>query len=98
APPGAGSRRHGRVGPQPDLPPAQPDGTPRPRHPGALPRRRPRVHRAVDPAGRSAIEAAAPNHVTTVRRFFLDPLSDDELDTLATLLDRLLAGLADTGD
>jgi len=50
------------------------------------------------PAGRSAIEAAAPNHVTTVRRFFLDPLSDDELDTLATLLDRLLAGLADTED
>ena len=36
------------------------------------------------PAGRSAIEAAAPNHVTTVRRFFLDPLSDDELDTLGS--------------
>ena len=50
------------------------------------------------PAGRSAIEAAAPNHVATVRRFFLDPLSDDELDTLATLFDRLLAGLADTED
>jgi DNA-binding MarR family transcriptional regulator len=50
------------------------------------------------PAGRSAIEAAAPNHVATVRRFFLDPLSDDERDTLATLFDRLLAGLADTED
>ena len=48
------------------------------------------------PAGRSAIEAAAPNHVATVRRLFLDPLSDNELDTLATLFDRLLAGLADT--
>jgi DNA-binding MarR family transcriptional regulator len=48
--------------------------------------------------GRSAIETAAPNHVATVRRFFLDPLSDDELDTLVTLLDRLLAGLADTED
>ena len=48
------------------------------------------------PAGRSAIKAAAPNHVATVRRLFLDPLSDDELDTLATLFDRLLAGLADT--
>ncbi|HEY4408746.1 MAG TPA: MarR family transcriptional regulator [Acidimicrobiia bacterium] len=47
------------------------------------------------PTGRSAIEAAAPKHVTTVRRFFIDPLSDDELDTLTTLLDRLLAGLAD---
>jgi DNA-binding MarR family transcriptional regulator len=50
------------------------------------------------PTGRSAIEAAAPNHVTAVRRFFLDPLSDDELDTLATLFDRLLAGLADAED
>jgi DNA-binding MarR family transcriptional regulator len=49
-------------------------------------------------AGRSAIEAAAPNHVATVRHFFLDPLSDDELDTLATLFDRLLAGLAETMD
>lgn len=45
------------------------------------------------PAGRSAIKAAAPKHVATVRRFFLDPLSDEELDTLATLFDRLLAGL-----
>lgn len=50
------------------------------------------------PAGGSAIEAAAPNHVTTVRRLFLDPLSPDELDTLATVFDRLLAGLADTED
>ena len=50
------------------------------------------------PAGRSAIEAAAPNHVATVRRFFLDPLSDDEVDTLATLFNRLLAGLADSED
>jgi len=50
------------------------------------------------PAGRSATEAAAPNHVATVRRFFLDPLSDDELRTLATLFDRLLAGLAETED
>lgn len=46
-------------------------------------------------AGRSAIEAAAPNHVATVRRLFLDPLSDEELDTLAALLDRLLARLAE---
>ena len=45
------------------------------------------------PTGRCAIEAAAPNHVTTVRRFFIDQLSDDEIDTLAALFDRLLAGL-----
>jgi DNA-binding MarR family transcriptional regulator len=48
------------------------------------------------PAGRSAIEATAPKHVTTVRRLFFDHLSDHELDTLTTLFDRLLAGLADS--
>jgi DNA-binding MarR family transcriptional regulator len=48
--------------------------------------------------GRSAIEAAASEHVSTVRRLFFDPLSDDELDTLATLLDRLLAGVAESED
>ena len=46
------------------------------------------------PAGRSAIEAAAPNHVAAVRRLFIDHLSDDEVDTLTALFDRLLAGLA----
>jgi hypothetical protein len=46
------------------------------------------------PAGRSAIEAAAPNHVAAVRRLFIDNLSDDEVDTLTALFDRLLAGLA----
>jgi DNA-binding MarR family transcriptional regulator len=45
-------------------------------------------------AGRASIRAAAPEHVATVRRLFLDPLSDEELDTLAGLFDRLLAGLA----
>ena len=45
------------------------------------------------PAGRCAIEAAAPNHVTTIRRFFIDQLTDDEIDTLAELFGRLLAGL-----
>ena len=45
------------------------------------------------PAGRCAIEAAAPNHVTTVRRFFIDQLTDDEIDTLAELFGKLLAGL-----
>lgn len=46
------------------------------------------------PAGRSAIEAAAPNHVAEVRRLFIDQLSDDEIDTLTALFDRLLSGLA----
>ncbi len=46
------------------------------------------------PAGRSAIEAAAPNHVAEVRRLFIDQLSDDEIDALTALFDRLLSGLA----
>jgi DNA-binding MarR family transcriptional regulator len=49
-------------------------------------------------AGRFAIEAAASEHVSTLRRLFFDPLSDDELDTLAALLDRLLAGVAESED
>ena len=49
-------------------------------------------------AGRSAIEAAAPEHVNTVRRLFFDPLTDDEVKTLATLLERLRAQLAERKD
>ncbi|AXB42195.1 MarR family winged helix-turn-helix transcriptional regulator [Amycolatopsis albispora] len=45
-------------------------------------------------AGREAIEAAAPEHVATVRRYFFDPLSPDEVDQLGHLLGRLLAALA----
>jgi DNA-binding MarR family transcriptional regulator len=48
-------------------------------------------------AGRAAIEAAAPGHVAAVRRYFLDALSDDELDTLVALYDRILAGLPREG-
>ena len=45
------------------------------------------------PAGWAAIEAAAPKHVETVRRHFFDKLSDEELDVLGALIDRLLVGL-----
>ncbi|MFE4330495.1 MULTISPECIES: MarR family winged helix-turn-helix transcriptional regulator [unclassified Streptomyces] len=44
--------------------------------------------------GRAAIEAAAPQHVETVRRYFFDPLSHDEVETLDVLFDRLLASLS----
>ncbi|MFB6713088.1 MULTISPECIES: MarR family winged helix-turn-helix transcriptional regulator [unclassified Streptomyces] len=44
--------------------------------------------------GRAAIEAAAPQHVETVRRYFFDPLSPDEVETLGALFDRLLASLS----
>jgi DNA-binding MarR family transcriptional regulator len=45
------------------------------------------------PAGRDAIENAAPNHVALVRRLFFDPLSDDELEVLGVALDRILTAV-----
>jgi DNA-binding MarR family transcriptional regulator len=44
-------------------------------------------------AGRSAIEAAAPFHVEQVRRWFLSALTPDQLETLTTISDAVLAGL-----
>jgi len=45
-------------------------------------------------AGRAAIEGAAPDHAAATRRYFFDLLSNDELETLATVFDRLLDNLA----
>jgi DNA-binding MarR family transcriptional regulator len=47
----------------------------------------------VTDAGRKAIEAAAPAHVENVQRSFFDLLSNDELETLAAVFDRLLDNL-----
>jgi DNA-binding MarR family transcriptional regulator len=43
--------------------------------------------------GRQAIEDAAPAHAETVQRYFFDMLSQDELDTLAAVFDRVLENL-----
>ncbi|RLL65767.1 MarR family winged helix-turn-helix transcriptional regulator [Streptomyces sp. Z26] len=43
------------------------------------------------PAGHEAIAEAAPVHVDHVRRLFVDALTQDELDTLARLSDRVVA-------
>ncbi|WP_369166214.1 MarR family winged helix-turn-helix transcriptional regulator [Streptomyces sp. AFD10] len=45
------------------------------------------------PAGREAIEEAAPVHVEHVRRLFVEALTQEELDTLARISDRVLAHL-----
>ena len=42
-------------------------------------------------AGRDAIEQAAPDHVETVRRLVIDVLTDEELETLGRLTEKLLA-------
>jgi len=44
-------------------------------------------------AGRKAIEAAAPAHAENVQRYFFDLLSDEELQTLAQVLERVLENL-----
>ncbi|MFI6701248.1 MarR family winged helix-turn-helix transcriptional regulator [Streptomyces sp. NPDC050509] len=43
------------------------------------------------PAGYKAIEDAAPMHVAQVRRLFIDALTQQELDTLARISNRVLA-------
>jgi DNA-binding MarR family transcriptional regulator len=44
-------------------------------------------------AGRRAIEDAAPGHVETVRRYFFDQLSSDEIELMGTVFDRVLGNL-----
>jgi DNA-binding MarR family transcriptional regulator len=50
------------------------------------------------PAGRAAIEKAAPGHVEDVRRNFIDLFTPAELDMLATLNERVLHHLAKDDD
>ena len=45
-------------------------------------------------AGRAAIEGAAPGHVAATRRYFFDLLSNEEVDVLTAVFDRVLANLA----
>ena len=49
---------------------------------------------AVTPAGRAAIEQAAPGHVRAVRRLMFDALSKEEVDRLGTAIDKMLTRLA----
>ncbi len=44
-------------------------------------------------AGRAAVDGVAPEHSEAIRRYFFNPLSSDELATLAAVLDRLLENL-----
>ena len=48
---------------------------------------------AVTPKGCRAIEAAAPGHVATVRRLFIDHVSPEHLDVIADAAERVLAAL-----
>jgi DNA-binding MarR family transcriptional regulator len=45
---------------------------------------------AVTARGRAEIEAAAPGHVATVRRLFIDQLSEQQVDTIAAAAEAVL--------
>jgi DNA-binding MarR family transcriptional regulator len=47
------------------------------------------------PAGRTVLEAAAPSHVDSVRRYLIDVLDRGELRTLGCALGRVVDGLSD---
>jgi DNA-binding MarR family transcriptional regulator len=44
-------------------------------------------------AGRRALEAAAPNHVTSVREHFIDLLTPEQIDTLDAISQRVIERL-----
>jgi DNA-binding MarR family transcriptional regulator len=47
------------------------------------------------PNGRTAIEAAAPGHVETVRRLFIDQLTAEEIETITSIAHRVLGRIAE---
>ena len=49
----------------------------------------------ITPAGRRAIEAAAPAHVAHVRRYVVDVLTPEQLEALGVISDAILHGLQD---
>ena len=46
------------------------------------------------PTGFAALEAAAPDHVASVRRHVFDHLDDDQVDALASIFQSIRAGLS----
>lgn len=46
------------------------------------------------PAGRAAIQTAAPSHAATVREVVFGPLSPEELDSFGAITEKVLASLA----
>ena len=46
------------------------------------------------PVGRNAIEAAAPHHVTDVRQHMIDILTPQELATMASIAEKVIAGFS----
>ena len=53
------------------------------------------AHVAITSSGRKAIEAAAPGHVASVRRRFMDRLTKQQISVLGEISGTVLAGLAE---
>lgn len=53
---------------------------------------------AITPAGRAAIEQAAPGHVAAVRRLLFDHLDADDVARLDELTTRVISRLSDPGE
>lgn len=53
---------------------------------------------ALTPEGRQAIESAAPSHVADVRRYLIDILTPDQLETLAEISEKAIAGFPSDED
>jgi DNA-binding MarR family transcriptional regulator len=51
---------------------------------------------AITAQGRKAIAAAAPGHVSAVRRYFIDQLTDKELQTLTGISTKIATALSET--
>ena len=48
-------------------------------------------------AGRATVDGVAPEHSEAIRRYFFNALSNDELETFATVVERLRVNLAQRG-
>lgn len=46
------------------------------------------------PGSRKDVPVSAPEHSEAIRRYFFNPLSTGELETLATVFDRMLDNVA----
>ena len=53
------------------------------------------AHVAITNAGRKAIQAAAPDHVSSVRRRFIDRLTKQQINVLGEISSTVLAGLSE---
>ncbi len=87
-----------RLGEEPAVPPAHPDAAARPDRAVELQRGPPRRVRRAHRRGPRAVEAAAPRHVESVRRYLFDALTADQVDALGEVATPSSAGSSARAD